>query len=267
MLINCEFCGTVYDTDKFSNCPNCHAASGKNVTVQQHVDFQNQANQHSIYSQMERDRYAVDAERFNAEQEYLETQRLKQRIQREQSNERISKGIRLGCAIPFIVVGLLFIAAIVFGIYSGLKEEGLFGDYEPNSSITETTEEEVVEDPQTVNVNETAVLSKYSVMCDRFVEINPYPWNTDGGCTTYEVRLVVENVSDAPIDFDEEIICVADGYQCDAWHTSPSALEKKFRGGLINEGLKINGSFVYDIPNDAEEVILKVGKYITIKLR
>lgn len=266
MLINCEFCGAVYDTNDFINCPNCHAASGKNATVQQHVENQNRANQYSTYSQMERDRYATDRERFNAEQEYLETQRLKDRIKREKSNEAISKGIRLGCSLPFIIIGLLIACGIIFGVYNVAKEEGyLGGTYKPDTSVEETVEE-IVETPQNVGINQTATLTKYSVTCDRFETIDPYPWNVDDGKDMYEVHLIVENLSDTDYKFGDKIICIADGFQCDMENT-PRAVETTLKSKTIASGLKIQGSVCFSVPKDAKEVTLKCGDYITIKLK
>lgn len=273
MLVNCDFCGTVYDTDRFSNCPNCQAASGKNSAVQHQVNIQNQANQYNTYAQMERDRYITDrerynadAERFNAEQEYLETQRLKQRIIRERANDAISKGIRLGCSLPFVIVAILIAVAIVVMAYNGLKDEGFFGDtYKPDTSATESIEE-VIETPQSVKLNETATLTNYSVICDKFGEVNPYPWNVDDGYKMYEIHLVIQNVSEKEYDFREKITCIADGFQCEE-RNKPRDVDKTLRSGYIDSGLKVQGSLCFDIPDDAKEVILKVGNYITIKLR
>lgn len=274
MLIKCEFCGVVYDTNDYMNCPNCHAASGKNSTVQQQIENQNRANQFSTYSQIERDRYATDrerynadAERFNAEQEYLETQRLKDRIKREKTNEAISKGIRLGCSLPFIIIGLLIACGIIFGVYNALKDEGfLGGTYKPDTSVEETIVEEIVETPQNVSINEVAKLTKYSVVCDRFQIVDPYPWNIDEGKEMYEVHLVIENLSGEDYKFGDKIICVADGFQCDMEMT-PRSVETALKSKTIATGLKIQGSICFSIPTDAKEVTLKCGDYITIKLK
>ena len=267
MLIRCEFCGSSYDTATYPKCPNCGAESGKNSVVKEQIRYQNQADRYSVYNQMERDRYATDQARFNAEQEHLENERLKQRIKSEKTGRAISKGISFGCSLPFIIIGLLFATAIVFGVYNGLKEEGFFDTGTTSTTIVEETVEPTVpETPCEVKFKETAELSYCNVTCDKFEKIDPYPWNTAKNCEAYEIRLVIKNTTNKPIYFDSKILCIADGYQCKEMN-KPFAMEQELRKQDVEGGLKTQGSICFEIPKDAKDVVLKYGDYITIKLK
>ena len=255
MRIKCEFCGATYDSNQHPTCPNCSAVTGANKVVSDQIKYENQAEQYSVYNRMERDR-------LNTEQEYLENQRLKNKIKNEQAHQAISKGVSIGCAIPVIIFVLLFVAAIIFGVYNGLKDEGFFDD------TKDTTSEivEVIETPQNVNLNETATLSTYSIICDRFEAIDPYPWKPDAGNEYIDAHFIIQNVSQKEIFFDEDIICIADGFQCRT-PTSPTALKEKLRETYLKPELKTQGSICFQVPTNAKEVLIKIGDYITIKVR
>lgn len=270
MIIKCDFCGNVYDIEKYGKCPNCKAESGNNESVRQQISYQQQAQQYNTFSQMEQDRYKTDKEKynadiqkFNAEQEYLETQRLKRRIRSERTSQAISKGFSIGCAIPFYLFIAMVVCGMIFGAYTLLNENGfLNGKYKPDTSIVHATEET----NQNVSINQPAKLSTYSITCDKFEMVDENPWSVDEGKKFFEVSLIIENTSSETIKFGDEIFCIADGFQCDMVR-SPAAVPDTLKSQEILAGAKIKGSVCFEIPEDSQEVLIKCGDFITIKVK
>ena len=205
----------------------------------------------------------LEQERLNTEQERLQSERMKNQLEAERTETAIKKGIGIGKIIGLGFLGLFIAAIVVSCSISVLEDEGYFDQYEEQ---IEEKEPEVQETPQSVKLNEAAVLSKYKITCDKFEFINPYPWKPDKDNELIEAHFIVENLTDDTLEFDEEIVCIADGYQCKE-NLPPKEMGEELRFAFIKKGLKTQGSLCFQVPTEAKEVIIKVGDYIEIKAR
>lgn len=253
MNIRCDFCGASYDNEKHSHCPNCHSVVNNIQTTQTYNNQDPQSYQNDIYSQMEKDR-------MNTEQEYLESQRLRKRISNENRNANAKA---MGCLVPLIIFFIFFAILVVSTAVSVFKEEGFFND---NSS----TETEIVEVEQNVNFNETASLSNYSILCDKFETVDPAPWTINENEDCIEAHFIIQNTKDEALFFDEEIDCIADGTRCPRFTVLPTEVKNKndkITPLYLNANDEADGSVCFKVPKDANKIIIKIGKYINIKIK
>ena len=257
MIIKCDACGIVYDTNENFVCPNCKKVPNEE-TMDRHIDLQNNIQEQRTLNMLER-------ERLQNEKESLENERIKNRIKREKSAHRTSKFMSLGCGLP-VFLFICFIAfCIIFGVFNGLKQDGAFTEIQEQMSqeMEDLTEESIQDTKQIVNLNEFANTSKYSVMCTEYEKIeDTYPWPVDEGKEWYSFKLTIQNNSDKTIFMLEDIICVVDGYQCQ---------RVNMRGDLhkqpdVASGEKIQGTVVFEIPEDAKNITIKYGEYAEINI-
>ena len=260
MRIKCEFCNTTYESKDHIQCPHCGAATGENKIVQEQLK-RDQENRQKIEA------HKLEQERLNTEQERLQSERMKNQLEAERTEHAIKKGIGTAKIIALVIVGLLIMFGVVSCSISILEDEGFFDKYEEEwQQAMEEEEPEIQETLQSVNLNEKATLTKYAVTCDKFEPINPYPWNPAPNNEFFEAHFIVENLSDDTLEFEANVTCIADGYQCKE-PIPPNAMGEELKYTYINKGLKTQGSLCFQVPTDAKEVIIKVGEYIEIKVR
>ena len=256
MRIQCEFCNITYESKEHEQCPNCGAATGENKAVQEQIKRDQETRQKI-------EAHKLEQEKLNTEQERLQNERMRNQIEAEKTQHAIKKGIGIGKIIGLVFLGLFIAAIVVSCSISVLEDEGYF---DQNEEQVEGKEPEVQETPQSVKLNEAAVLSKYKITCDKFEFIEPYPWKPDKDNEFIEAHFIVENLMDDTLEFDEEIVCIADGYQCKE-NLPPNAMGEELGFTFINKGLKTQGSICFQVPTEAKEVVIKVGDYIEIKVR
>lgn len=262
MKIRCEFCNTTYESKDHAQCPHCGAATGENKVVQEQLK-RDQENRQKIEA------HKLEQERLNTEQERIQSERARNQLEAERTQHAINKGIHIFKIIALCVVGLVLVIGIVSCSYSIFEEQGTFDRYEEEFEDAFGEKEEVLEIQETlqsVNLNEKATLTKYAVTCDKFESINPYPWKPAPNNEFFEAHFIVENLSDDTFEFEANVTCIADGYQCKE-PIPPNAMGEELKYTHINQGLKTQGSLCFQVPTDAKEVIIKVGDYIEIKVR
>lgn len=269
MLIKCSYCGTVYDIDETRKCPNCKAENEKNEKIEQYIEQQNYAENIRIQSQIEQEKYKTDIQKFQAQQEYLETERMRARVNTEKQTHKEAKTVRMIIWGVFILFIVGIIAAIGIGVVSTFMEDVKFymGD-DDTTSIVET-EPEIIETPTTVNFGESANLIEYSVICDSYEEYY-YRWaKPKDGYKYMRIHLVITNNTDSEIELPDEILCnyKKDGYdmQANGYTIDSNDLGTKLRVKHLQKRSSADGWLYYEVPENSD-LVLYYGDYITINI-
>lgn len=245
MKITCEYCGVQFDTDTAKVCPGCSAAFDDNRIIEQRADAD------SKLTQME-----VEKERLEVERRKIEAARAHARLQMEQKNERSINMIRLGCAIPLVIICVLIMLSV--GVMLCVPDKPLT-TMTPESA---STEPEIVDVPVTVGLNETGETSKYAITCDHFEIIDRGIFSPHKGYAFVNFHFTLQNKTDGEYRREETTDCIADGIMCDSMWDS----ERKTFPSFVGKGLTAEGNYCFEVPLDAEVFEIRYGNYITIRL-
>lgn len=258
MTFHCEFCGMLINTETDKKCPNCGASFSKN----------------KINKSLEEKRIKQENLKIQKEEtdiEYKRAQIEKQKIVNEthknnlKTQKKIAKIVKITTGIivfPIIAFVVVIGLAILIGLGSAIYQA--FDEPKETNKIEEFVEPEIIEKDVSVNFLEKGFTSKYSVMVDEAIEINPYPWTPPKGYRHVAFHFVVENISDKDFRDESKVVCSVNGIKMSSTFGNDW---KGFKNQIIPSGFKIDGYLFYEIPIDLETVQLKYGDYITINIK
>lgn len=243
MILTCEYCGAELDTDKDDVCPFCGG------TFQNNKDY------------LENKAREEEADRLNVEQKKLD-------IEKQQQANIASEVIKLRTEIlahtdyssrprekhPFSKIVEIVVAIFLLMVLASSCKFRLYPD-SPSTVIE-------AEDPVTVIYGMKARMSKYTVMCDNYVEVmDPSKTPTLGHRLVY-FYFTVENTSNETIKTEPCKGRRADGDICNQW--IDSTLEEL--PDTIEKGASATGVVLFEVPIDAKMIELKYGDYVTIRI-
>lgn len=125
--------------------------------------------------------------------------------------------------------------------------------------------ENIIEKPVEVGLNESAKLSNFSVTITEIKKVDKGNWmEADDGYMYVGFNFVVENTSDKELKLaTEDIYCLVNDILCEDFSFSN---EKYLESSKVPKGMKIGGYACFEVPIDAKEFIIKYGDHITIKI-
>lgn len=250
MRINCEYCGFSFDSDEHGTCPSCGASTSGNFLLE------NERKQKGILTDYEKLKLEEQARK-----EKLENDKREQALELDKQTAQVSKVLKIGCLIPFIlfVAGIIIVIILAFvtSIKDNFVDNGSSSDKENDTEIVE-----VVETPVTVGFNEIASTSKYSIICDSYEVVDSFPFACDDGYQCVKFHFIFENLSDDYVNFSKiKMHCISYGLACEShWKNGVKGIP-----GSLDKGLKTDGNEVFEVPINANEFEIKYGDYITIK--
>ena len=235
MKVICEYCKNTFDSEKNNQCPTCGADISNNEMIKENIKIEN-----------ERDRIVLEQQKTDAirNKEILESQRR---------GTQFVRILKIGCLIPFI----LMIILIVISISMAIKEIVTLGQDDTENIDTENKIQEVMTQG---NLNEPVSTSTYSVTCNGYEEFEKYSKPTNG-YKYMRFHFTIENISDETIYSDEALMLLVNGVQCERARFSDV---KKLKEAYIIPGAKIDGYIGFEVPENASNVEIKYGEYITI---
>lgn len=272
MQLKCEYCGAEVDTKKDKVCPFCGGSYDGNKEYEE----KRAREEESKRIIMERRKLELEQRKREA----LEGTDIGKRSQasphysvpKQEPQHNILGGVVKRMIIMFVMV---FILMIVSSAYVSIRSlDFLKDDYSSPNVWNSPEDEEVTEGPVeveyvekedipvTVDFNEVAETSKYTIKCDNFEVIDRYPFEPAKDYQYVTFHFVVENISDDRLDTDETIDCLVDGIMCQyQFDTERNEIPR-----YINKGIAGAGNICFEVPIAAESFDIKYGEYVTIHI-
>lgn len=267
MQLKCEYCGAEVDTKNDKVCPFC----GGSYEGNKEYEEKRAREEESKRIIMERRKLDLEQRRNEIEEDRIEQRRYATRLHREQHSARAGRSL----AYFFIIVIISFILMSFFSIFTSMHAFDFIGadfstpevwDAPQDTYVSEDAEEVEYlpeeDEPVTVNFNEVAETSEYTIKCDGFEVIDRYPFEPAKNHQYVTFHFVVENVSDDRLDVDETIDCLVDGIMCQYQFDS----ERNEIPRYINKGITGAGNICFEVPINAEAFDIKYGEYVTIHI-
>lgn len=267
MVLKCEYCGAELDTKEDEVCPFCGGSYEHNKEYEE-----------KRAREEESKRIIMERRKLNLEQRKNEIEQENIAIERHQSrahNKRQLGGVVRKTQLIIFIAALIFVISGTFSMFgsmlpmrlmkdnfidSNVREEMPVADVS-NEDITNATTE-TADVPVTVNFNETATTSKYTIMCDSFEVIDCSPFEPTEGYQYVTFHFILENISDDTLITESTMDCLADGIMC-TWQFDD---DRKDIPVSINKGIKAAGDVCYEVPINAKAFDIKYGDYVTIHI-
>ena len=272
MKIRCENCGVYFDLDQDKTCPRCGSIpSPEHILVQRKDEIEAKKAAYEV-ERLEAMLAEADLreQRANAEREKVASAQ-----KNREANEKITKGIKIGCLIPVILIALMVIAGVVIGVFQGLRsvqtsEQEKAGTSQPGPiviEVEESSEEQFVE----VSFGERAELSDRAIICEK-IENYTYPWGSPKhGFKLIRLYFRIENTSSGDIDQDysaDDLVCLFDydGAVYEAEHPTIESeyLSEKLSWKRISAGASKGGWAWFEVPEDFDELRIRFGDHVLI---
>ena len=243
MKLFCEFCGSTINTEVDNKCPHCGADFSQNQHVQDYHNFHN-----SIEYQKEQ---------YNLQQEYLETERIKNRIKTEKSINATNKVMRIGCLIPIIIFILAITCVVIISIIPEFYSE---------PTTTTTTATEYIEPYHKVVLGETVETRNYKLVCDKWEYYNPNSYAIVDGEKYIRFHFIFTNTTDKTIMDDEEIyIYDSNGNTCSTQASISNELRnERLLSQQVPAGKPHSGWIYLIVPEGENAITITYGENIEI---
>lgn len=267
MIINCDYCGTNIDTQKYKVCPTCGAAYNDDQEYKENKKRQSELKDLKLKQIKENHAHQEKIKEIELEQKRLDTENQRLYNIRQQENEKYrNRTNKLGMAILYAIL-IPIICGIICCVLSVFV--ALFSESDTNIENTETdtiieTETEIIETPLSGGFNETLSTSTYSVTISELKKANaPWHWKPEEGYMYIALYFEVENITDKEIYSDESIYCLVNEVMMDKFNYSE---DKYIKTTTIPKGMKIAGYMCFEVPIDSQEFVLTYGDYLTFTI-
>ena len=245
MKLTCEYCGSVFETADHPVCPQCGSEYGENPA------FRARAQDEAEFLE-ERRRLLLERQRINNEA-------AKKKARQDDAWVRDARSRRLGCLIPVVIFGSIL---LIGSILVALKNPDLIDTTTDRAAAVEETETLAPMEAVSGTVGETIETPQYAVRVPEIRLTDGYPWDCPAGHSFVLIHVLLENRTGEYLEIPDNVHVIADGIAQKQYYT-PSSYRRL--ENWLDKGLTTEGWFQFDVPDDAAEMELTFGDYVTCR--
>lgn len=258
----CDYCGAKLDVENDNCCSKCGAPFDDNESVKQ---------------------YRAEKRRREEQQRKLEEMRLRQQQQSQYNQSRLSvqpssssqqnAHVDRARKIVVIVVILMFfgpvllgmlggILGVVFDVVDDLNDDAEYTTRKPITNFVSTSDP--LPKNVEVNFNETAELDGYSFICDEVYKTDIQYYTPTEGYMYVAFHFKVKNTGTSKLWSSSDVVCIVNGDEnCNnIWNSQL----RNFGSANLPSGVSTQGYKCFEIPVDADSVIITYGENVRVKI-
>ena len=257
----CDYCGAKLDVENDNCCSKCGAPFDDNESVKQ---------------------YRAEKRRREEQQRKLEELRLRQQQQSQDNQSRLSvqpssssqqnaHADRARKIVVIVVIAMFFgptllgILGGLFGVVFDAVDEFDDDEYTTRKPITNfvSTSDPLPKNVE-VNFNETAELDGYSFICDEVYKTDIQYYTPTEGYMYVAFHFKVKNTGTSKLWSSSDVVCIVNGDEnCNnIWNSQL----RNFGSANLPSGVSTQGYKCFEIPVDADSVIITYGENVRVKI-